>query len=1358
MASPTLLQKLAAYVPTPVVQEIYQQTKPLETPSARRFPAVILFTDISGFTYLSELLSKAGPTGAEELTSLINRYFTQMIATIESYHGQVVKFSGDALTVLFPSIDISIAESLRLAGECSLAMQAKMSDFTKIETSRGEIASLSMKVAIGVGEILACSVGGALGRWEYLVAGDPIVQVAMAEHEARPEQIILSPQAWVEAQQFFEGLVLPNQFVVLKKAHTSQSLTVPFEIDWSKLSPEHRILAERALQHYVPGAVKVRLNEQAEWLAELRRMTIMFVEIGGVNYQAKSALNQLQSFIQAVQELVYSFEGALNKVAVDDKGTVLLLLFGAPPFSHEDDTTRAVACALELKRVAENQNLQVSIGIAEGQIFAGPVGAPNRREYTVIGDQVNLAARLMQHGGVGSIIISERVKERAGPHFIVDNLGHIPIKGKSKTISAYAVQGEQDAEDEFVIRYLLNEDHLLGREKELTTLRQIAQKAEDKKFQILFIQGELGVGKSRLATELVREWVMGGGVGYGSKCVSYGRQVPYQAWREVLTAVHGLNVGLNSERQLERLIRGIADLPDPPNQPNYWANRLPLLAEALNIDAPDNKFTRDITGQLRRNNTFALIEAILRRQAERHRLLILLEDIQWADELSLSLIEHLTTTLTDTPVLLVLAHRPIDSSRWSKFHEIRDLPYSHTIELEPLPTADSDKLLKLLLDNQPLPQATIDILLSRAQGNPFFLQEIARTVLNAIPDEAEANELTPDQINLSELPDTIQDVILSRVDRLTEEAAKLTLKIASVIGTQFPRNLLFEIHPMSDRARYDIAAHLDKLEAEKLLRLESPAPKWEYVFHNVVTQEVVYEGLLLAQRRQLHNAVGVILEKTSPDDIEQLAYHYSRSLDTEKGIYYLAIAAQKSEREYANQAAIDYYSAILELFTIPQKNGRARGIISTEYWDFLRSRAKLYNLIGLRDEEIEDLGTLGIISEALSDDYRRALCSQQWAYLYGTTGNYREGIKQIERCVELAQNVENERLLGEGYNYWGRLLYMCHEYETAHQYLQHALLIAQRNHDKNAQSECLHSLGLVAYYQTDYEVALYFYNEAIDLRQEQDNQVGLADSLSKLGQVYYRMGDYAQAIHTMKKSLKLHLAIGDKGGEAYTRHNFGYIYCTLGDYQRANRYLEKALTLHQAVGDRRGEGLSLYHLGLLHTRLQEYQTAQIYLKESLAILRELDDPWALADALTYYGWTLYCNRSYEKAEERLVEALQLQRALQQEGNVTEIKAHLGNIALAQNDLILAEVYAQEIMTYLDEHNWHGIEHPGLVYLSIYNILTESQQTTSAEAILTQAHTYLKGQLKNIDSDRLQQDYLNKIPEHKTIQQLINALR
>jgi class 3 adenylate cyclase/tetratricopeptide (TPR) repeat protein len=1352
MTSPDILEKLAAYVPMPVAQAIYGRPDVLTGPFSRRFPAAVLFTDISGFTLLSELLSQAGPTGAEELTQLINQYFTQTIQIIQAYHGQVVKFSGDAVMVLFPAEEISMTTAVRRAADCALAMQANMGHFVDINTSRGH-ASLSIKVGIGAGNVLECSIGGALGRWEYVVAGDPLVQVAMAEHQAEPGQVVVSPPAWRIAERHFVGVANTSQagFVTIHKALKPLPKLEPLYQNWRQLSPQKRQLAAEALQCYIPGAIKARLHEQAEWLAELRRMAILFVGIGGIDYEAPDAADRLQNFIQAAQEVIYRFEGSLGKVAVDDKGTILLILFGAPPFFHEDDATRAVACALGLQAVAREQNLKMAIGIAEGSIFSGPVGAPNRREYTVIGDDVNLAARLMQYGRGGTIIISERVKDRAGSQFVTESLGQISLRGKAQALTAYLVKGEQGTQEAFVSRYILHQDPLVGRKTELEQLRRLAGRARAGALQLLFVEGELGLGKSRLAAELVHEWIMAGQVGYGSKCISYGQQIPYQAWRQVLAAIFGLSPSLPPHQQLARLATSVAALDDPPNQPDYWVDRLPLLADVVGLEAPENDFTRSISSKLRRDNTFALIEAILRRQLTQHPVLILLEDVQWADELSLSLVAYLAQKLVDTPLLLVLIHRPVLKSGFHALGHIYDLPYVHTIQLEPLSDQESLDLIRILLGNRSLSPKAEEILLNRGQGNPFFLQEITGAILDVMDGQEKSSFETLETIDL---PETVQDVIFSRVDKLAE-AEKLTLKIASVIGSTFQRSLLSEVHPITD-ARYRLPAHLDKLEHEKLIRLEIPAPKWEYVFRNVITQEVVYEGLLLAQRRQLHSMVATTLEVIAPDEVEQLAFHYSRSGKNDKALHYLKIAGKKAQREHANYAAINYYSEILKFLTNGASGGNHQrsNLVSVEYWDILLERVKLYQLVGARDEALEDLGTLGIMAEALNHDRRRALAARQWANFYEASGDYDSALELVERSIQLAQKAGDDKLLGEIYNHRGKLLYMRGDFETAHDYLQRAWFIAQEQKDKIGQADCMNSLGMVAHYQADYAVALYFFQEALELSEAMGDLVGLGNGLHNLGRVHYDMGEYVTAQQCYEQAHIRQRNIGNRAGQVLTQYSLAKIHRTLGNYDTARRMFEESLAFYQSAADRHYETYTLYHLGFLHCRLGEYKKALTFLEEAIFNLRELNDLWGLTQALAYQGWTLQANGRYDEARTSIIEALKIGRETRQNTAMMEYTALLGKIALSIGDITLAYACAQQALNFINRHGTQGIEHPAMVYLTCYHILQTNQKYDEATSALEQGHQYLQTQAARLDDSQLRASFLNNVAENREIIELI----
>ena len=1370
MTSPQYLEKLAAYVPAPVAEAIYHQPRPLTRPLARRLPAVVLFTDISGFTPLTELLCQGRPQGVEELSTLINHYFTRMIDIVQRYGGEVVKFSGDAMTIIFPAELRSIKQvalpgsegdypmqvAARQAGECALAMQAAMHEFADLKTSQGR-AFLSMKVGVGAGEILSCSIGGALGRWEYVVGGDPVVQMATAEHLAQPGQIVFSPQAWQHAQKFFKGVVIPQEgnFVEIEALIKALPPLLPKVLDWADLGEANRQTAEQTMLCYIPGAIKARLAQQAEWLAEMRRMTILFIGVGGFDYEAANTTKQLQDLLQATQEIIYRFEGSLGKVAVDDKGTVLLILFGAPPFSHEDDASRAVACALSLQVVAREQNLRMSIGITEGFVFAGPIGSPHRCEYTVIGDEVNLAARLMQYGRGGMTIISERVKDRAGSRFIVDALGELSIRGKAKALPAYQVRGEQGMQDEIVNRYLLQEDHLIGRKRELEQIRRLIHRVHEGRLQLLFMTGELGLGKSRLVGEMVREWIMSGGAAYGGRCVSYGRKIPYQGWREVVAAMFGLNPSLDEEQQRLRLQKGLTELPTPVDQPDYWLKRLPLLVDIIRLQEPnqnsENAFIRNISNELRRDNIFELIEALLRHQAQQYPLLILLEDIHWADELSLSLVSQVCQKLVDSPVLFVLAHRPLPPESETILAKVRQALYAHTLALEPLSEQESLDLIRLTLGNNSLLAQAEELILKRGQGNPFFLQEITRTVLETIKKQ---DTQSAGALEGLDLPDTLQDVVMSRIDRLSEDE-KLTLKIASVIGTSFQRFLLSQVHPMDD-ATVILPAQLAKLEAENLLKLEAPAPKWEYVFRNVIAQEVVYEGLLLSQRQQLHAIVAETLELIAPSEVEPLAFHYSRSDKWDKAIHYLKQASHMARREYANHAAIGYYGDLLTCMTNKAKEA-GESLISTEYWDYLLERARLYNLIGRRDEELEDLGALGIMAEALQDEGRRALAAKHWAYLYETSGDYESGLEVIARAVTLAQAAGDKKLEGEAINQWGKLLYLRGNYALASTHLKQAWEIAHNLQNEVLQARCLHNQGMVALYQADYALAEQHFEAAIDLWKDLGDQVGLGNSLSSLGQVYYETGQHAVSRTYYEQALFLHRAIGDRAGEALVQHNLGQIERSLGNFQQARHLFEQALAFYQSIGDRHHEADSLYHLGFVYGRLKDYKVALTFLEEAVFLLADLDALWwTQVKALIYYGWILHEAGQLDSAQATVMEAMEFERDTELKAGIIEDMALLGRIALSQRQPTVAQLYANQVLNFIKRHGLPGVEHPAMVYLSCYEILKANDKLAQAQEVLQAGQAYLTKQLAQLADEGLKNTYLYNIPENAQLLSLADS--
>jgi len=380
-----LLRTLAAYVPQSLTRTVLSKASP-EPPTAHQahyMQAAVLFADISGFTPLTAALGEKGSEGPEELTRILNLYFSWMIRFVETEGGEVVKFGGDALTVVFPAVDEPLSVATRRAVQAAEIMQSSMDDFGIVESSVGLVA-LKMKFGIGAGEVITTHVGGIYDRWEYLIAGDALQQATQAENRAAQGEMVLSTEA--------EKIIAP-QNVIPKPLR---------QIDWTEA--KNPTGAESVLRYYIPGPVRSWLETDLHgWLATLRPMSVLFIGIKGLDYNQPGTIEKLHSFVCKIQEIIYHYWGSLTRLTVDDKGTVLLILFGAPPLSHENDPEHALHSAMDLQVLTKEHDLELAIGITTGRMFAGPVGGDTRREYTVMGDAVNLAARLMVAAGPGNI-------------------------------------------------------------------------------------------------------------------------------------------------------------------------------------------------------------------------------------------------------------------------------------------------------------------------------------------------------------------------------------------------------------------------------------------------------------------------------------------------------------------------------------------------------------------------------------------------------------------------------------------------------------------------------------------------------------------------------------------------------------------------------------------------------------------------------------------------------------------------------------------------------------------------------------------------------------------------------------------
>jgi class 3 adenylate cyclase len=799
------LESLRTYVPEFLASRFLARQKPLDAPGIERFPAAILFADVSGFTPLAERLAQRGPAGAEELSGLLNAYFGQLTALIAAHAGEVITFAGDGLLAAWPAIDEDLAVSTRRVGQAALAVRAALHDY-----DAGDGVRLSLRLGVGAGEVMALHVGGVGGRWRLLLSGAPLLQVSRAEQRAAPGEAVFSPQAWELVRDACTGQILPGGYLRLTTADASR---VP-----RALSRPIQELGEAA-HAYVPEVVRARLAAgQVEWLAELRRVTALFLNLLDADPAAADQLEPLQLVMATVQPILQRYEGSLKQVVVDDKGLTLIAVFGLPPLAHEDDPARATRAALAVQAALRELGVRCAIGLATGRAFCGAVGSEVHREYDVIGEVMNLAARLMQ--AAPDTILCDGATYRAARSCLrFLDLPAISVKGKTAPVTVYRPVEPARKPD--------GPRAMLGRGDERVTLAERLRALEEHTSGLVVIEGEPGIGKSRLLADLLERAHARGVRNLTGAGDAIEKTTPYHAWRPIFAELMGLAGGEDVEQRRTRVLAHVQIDP-------ALARLAPLLNSVLPLDLPDNELTAQLTGEVRADNTRQLLVQLLQPPAATPAgraapLLIVLDDAHWLDSASWALARQVVAQVR--PLLLVLAARPMIEPLPDDYRRLRKDPSIEHLRLEPLGPQDTLALVCDRLGVSRLPEPVAALIQERAQGNPFFSEELAYALRDAgllrITDAT--CTIAPDAGALSAMsfPDTMHGVVAARIDRLAP-GHELTLKVASVVGRLFAFRLLRDVHPI-EADRGGLRGHLDDLHRQDFTVLETPEPDLAYL-------------------------------------------------------------------------------------------------------------------------------------------------------------------------------------------------------------------------------------------------------------------------------------------------------------------------------------------------------------------------------------------------------------------------------------------------------------------------------------------------------------------------------------------------
>ncbi len=1159
---------ITSYIPRQLVR--WALENPQSSPAGQEwnFEAAVLLADISGFTPMSEALAKTGKEGSEELNHILSAYFTAMIDLVHSFGGDVIKFSGDAITCLWRAQTDLLGQATEQALACALAMQARMADFSQVQTLGG-CFELKARVGVSAGKFMALILGTPEEELRYVLVGAPLETVSKVKDLAQIGQVSIDTTALetirpkVALRDEQTGLAVVTAIVGGARApHPDTKF-------YNRMAGAQADSALARLSSLIPPVIRERLRAgQRGFIGEHRRVTPMFVNFHGLDYNDPQIGQKLQHYYMLMQRLIRTHGGLLNEIEIGDKGSVLVAIFGAP-LAYENQAERAVRCALALQAALAELPYSVAqrIGITTGDLFVGNVGSTERQIYTAIGSEMNLAARLMESAEWGQALVSKRIWTQTSPRFEYAPLGEINVKGKAEAVPIYAAQKEKLESDELVIRYLLHESLLVGRAQELERIRQVIQNVVAGRGQVMSIHGEAGVGKSRLVSELARYWLASGGVGYGGDCLSYSQDVPYSPWGELLRGAFGATFHKERARQIQQVEKGLRLIEEERQQaPGFRAAPLPawlpLLSDVMGLGVPNNDTTQYLDAKRRQQNTQSMIWEILLYWAQKQPLLLLFEDVHWMDPLSWELVGFVARKLSNYPILLVLVHRPLDERAPHIHRSIISLAQHTDIELTELSPKESLALARSRLQVTELPQAVEALLLGKGQGNPFFTEELVHTLLETKLVACQDGVCTMlGNLEAVNIPDTVQEVVMSRIDRL-DESSKLTIKVASVIGRIFAYETLREIYPLSITEAL-LQANLATLVRLDLTPLERPEPQWEYIFKHAITRDVAYESLLYAQRRSLHRRVAEHLEKQYADRLEEhyerLAHHFFLAQEWEPAYHYLIQAGNKACGIFANQDALTFYRQAEQVALT----------LNRPDW------------VALAQKEMGQIHhKMSQFDQALTcyDEARRYYEQQgdlvQTARLHLFTGGTyyymndlamaqkhgQAGLAGLQACAESADKDEKAAHL---YRFMADLYWRLGNTQEAFVSCQLALELAARLEKKTGHLETsiYHALGIITCSTGQLQACIPYYQHAIEIA-ERENDLGTLEFLyNDLGEVKYLQQEFAEAMELYHKSLEILFKIGSYWGMAYTHINLALTYRDLGKLAEAEKHLGEAISV-----------------------------------------------------------------------------------------------------------------------------------------------------------------------------------------------------
>jgi class 3 adenylate cyclase/tetratricopeptide (TPR) repeat protein len=900
------------------------------------------------------------------------------------------------------------------------------------------------------------------------------------------------------------------------------------------------------------------LTSKSALEGERKQVTVLFADMKGsmellADRDPEEARKILDPILEHMMEAVHRYEGTVNQVMGDG----IMALFGAP-LAHEDHAVRACYAALRMqesvKRYAEGVRrtegipIQTRVGLNSGEVVVRSIGSDLKMDYTAIGQTTHLAARMEQMATPGSILITPVTLRLAEGYVQVKSLGPVNVKGLPEPVEVYEVAGVGATRSRLQAAAARGLTRFVGRDTEIEHLRKALEQAQTGHGQVIAIVGEPGVGKSRLFYEFTHSHRTQGWLIVESGSASYGKATPYLPLIDLLKAYFKIH-DRDNQREIREKVTGKLLTLDESLRPT-----LPAFLALLNLPVEDQQW-HALDPPQRRQRTLDACKRLLFRESQAQPLLLLFEDLHWLDSETQTVLDSLVESLPTARLLLLVNYRPEYQHSWAS------KTFYSQLRLDPLATESAEELLRSLLGNDPSLQTLKQLLITRTEGNPFFLEESVRTLVETRVLEGERSVYRlAKPIDSIEVPATVQAVLAARIDRLSPQEKRL-LQSASVIGEDIPFMLLSAIAELPEE---ELRRGLVHLQAAEFLYEAKLFPDLEYTFKHGLTCQVAYGSLLQDRRRSMHAAVVEGIERLYAgrltEQAERLAYHALRGEVWDKAVSYLRQAGTKATERSAHREAVSYLEQALDaLKHLPE--GRDTVEQAIDIRTDLRSSLQP---LGEQRRVFDYLTQAEAIAKSLDDPRRLAqiLCYMS-GYFIQAENDPARAIEASRQALAIATNLGDFTLLIQANHFLGAAYRMCGNDVEAMRFLRTNIesLVGDRMYERFglaflASVGARYQLALLWAGQGQFGEAAIQGEEAVRIAATANHPFSIDTAYFAVGYVQLRRGAIDKAISMLESSLEVCRAWGLRQNFTRMAAALAYAYATAGRVAEAFSLLD----------------------------------------------------------------------------------------------------------------------------------------------------------------------------------------------------------